>query len=173
MIRHLLRMKRLCALLLVVSVFLFAANSCKSNSTAGSSKKSVIGDISYSSSVFIMSVETIDGEEEPGIVYREVLDFNDLVTSDRTMVLYFFTTANSDLTGITAGVEDMAQYYGNDIIFIGIDCSQRKDISTAYGVVALPEFVFIRDNVLTSYFEGYKYDYWEIEDVMNWIEEVK
>ncbi|MCQ2482514.1 MAG: thioredoxin family protein [Clostridia bacterium] len=166
-------MRRLCALLLAISVFLFTLNSCKSNSSVEHNTPPVIGDISYSSPIFLMSLETIEGEEEPGIVYREVLDFNNLITSDKTIILYFFTTANSDLSGITAGVEDMAQYYGDSILFVGVDCSQRKDITTAYGVVALPEFVYIRNNVLVSYFEGYKYDYWEIEDVMNWIEEMK
>lgn len=144
--------------------------SCKSQSE----ESSAVGDIDYSSDVYVMSYEKIEGEEEPGIVYRKVLDFNKLVTDpDKTIVLYFYTTANADVYGITAGVEDLAQYYSDDIMFIGINTVDKRDYTTAYSIVALPEFVLIKNNQLISYFEGYNYDYWTMEDVNDWIEENK
>lgn len=170
MLRHLLVKNRISVALILVSVFLFTFISCSKAPTI--SEEAIIGEITYSAPVYIMSLEKLDGEDEEGIVYREVLDFNKLVTqSNKTIVLYFYTTANPDVYGVTAGVEDMAQYYGDSITFVGINTIDKRDISTAYGIVALPEFVIIKDNQLISYFEGFNYEYWTMEDVENWIEE--
>lgn len=172
MIRHLFVVRKAVVLLITISVFLFAITSCSKRKVEA--EPSVIGDISYNSSLYIMSLEAVEGEEEKGIVYREVLDFNKFITAqDRTTVIYFYTSANTDVYGITAGVEDMAQYYGDEITFLCVDSVEHRDITTAYEINALPEFVLVENNMLISYFEGYKYDYWEIKDVMNWIEENK
>lgn len=170
MTRHLYRIIYSKAVaLILVSVFLFVITSCSASKTNDSSP---IGDVNYDTSVYVMSYENIEGEEDPGIVYREVVDFNKLVTDpNRTLVLYFYTTANADVYGITAGVEDLAQYYASDITFVGINTIDMRDYTTAYNIVALPEFVLIRNNLIISYFEGYNYDYWTMEDVSYWIEE--
>ncbi len=167
--------KRIVSIMLII-VALASTCSCSTSdadATAVSTPSyyQYLGDEAYDSSISAFVCESIEGEEEQGIIYREVTDLNGIVTlQDIKICLYFYTSLASDVHGVTAGVEDLAQYLDGQVIFIAIDAVTERDISTAYEIEALPEFVLISEGVRVSTFEGMNFASWTTTDVANWLE---
>lgn len=162
------RVKTVTAVIFAVVLIAMTAVSCKKETEASYSK--YIGEISYDSSIYAMSMEKIEDEEEPGIVYREVTDFNNVTNAaDKPVLLYFFSSNSIDSAGVTAGVEDIAQKLDGKILVIGIDIMQHRDIVSRFNVMAVPDFVLIDHGSLKSSFNSINYDYWTTTDVYNWI----
>lgn len=131
---------------------------------------SYLGKIDYEASLVAMVYEPIAGEEDKGIVYREVIDFNAVtVQEDIAVVFYFYNSQMSDTYGITAGVEDLAQGLDGQVLFVAINSLVERNITSAYGIEAIPEFILINKGARISTFEGFQYDYWSIEDVQMWL----
>lgn len=130
----------------------------------------LLGPIDYEASIIGMSYENIEGEEDKGIVYRQVVDINAITTqSDIAVVFYFYTSQSSDVYGITAGVEDLAQGLDGQVLFVAINALVEHDLVSGYGIEALPEFVLIKNGARISTFNGFQYEYWSIDDVTNWL----
>lgn len=131
-----------------------------------------LGDYSYDSPIIAMVIEQMEGEVFYGVQYREVLDLNGIVTQNKIPVcLYFYTTLSNDCSSVTAWVEDMAQAYNGQVLFVSIDAMECQDIVSAYQIEYLPEFVLISGGARISTFEGYNYDAWTVSDVMYWLSE--
>ncbi|MCR5805084.1 MAG: thioredoxin family protein [Clostridia bacterium] len=162
------RVKTITAVIFAILLVAMTAVSCKKDSDA--SYKKYIGEISYDASIYAMSMEKIEDEEEPGIVYREVNDFNNVInTADKPILLYFYSSNSIDSAGVTAGVEDIAQKLDGKLLVIGIDIMQHRDIVTRYNIMAVPDFAIVDHAALKSGFNSINYDYWTTTDVYNWI----
>ena len=130
-----------------------------------------LGEISYDSSISAMVLEPMAGEHEPGIQYRSVTDLTGLVASGETdIILYFYTSLSSDVYGVTAGTEDLAQVLDGQILIVAIDAMEHQSLCEDLGVSALPEYVLIQDGAAVALFEGYNYEYWTMDDVAEWVE---
>ncbi len=163
------RFRSITAVVFAVSLMAMTAVSCKKDNTEASYEQ-YLGEISYDASIYAMSMEKIEDEEEPGIVYREVTDYNSVInTADKPVLLYFFSTNSIDAAGVTAGVEDIAQKLDGKILVIGIDIMQHRDIVTRYNIMAVPDFVIVDHGSLKSGFNSINYAYWTATDVYNWI----
>lgn len=161
------KIKKITAVLFAITLIAMTAVSCKKENESYSK---YIGEIAYDASIYAMCMEKIEDEEEPGIVYREVTDFNSVInTADKPVLLYFFSSNSIDSAGVTAGVEDIAQKLDGRLLVIGIDIMQHRDIVTRFNVMAVPDFVLVDHTSLKSGFNSINYDYWTTTDVYNWI----
>lgn len=149
---------------------MFVLSSCSSKQ-ADTSWMQYLGDYSYDAPITAMVYEPVEGEDDYGIQYREVKDLGGLVgQSEIAVCLYFYSSLDSDVYAVTAGVEDMAQGLTDRVLFISIDAVEMRDISSAYQIEAIPEFVLINNGARISTFEGMNYDYWTIDDVVFWLD---
>ncbi len=131
-----------------------------------------LGEYAYDASISALVVEPMQGEDTSGVQYRTVDDLNGIVTqTDVPVCLYFYTSLAQNDYGITAGVENLAEYYDGECLFVSIDGVDEKDITSAYGIEALPDFVLIIDGARISTFDGLNYssDGWTMDDVNEWL----
>lgn len=154
---------------LILALFLAALSGACSSEKKTSSYKDMIGDISYDSSMYVMSVENIEDEEEAGVVYRKVTDSNLIKTSEIPVLLYFYSSIATDKSGITAGVEDIAQQLGGRVLVVGIDVVSNSDISGEYEISYVPDFVLLQNGEVKDSFKAIERDYWTVTDVYNWL----
>ncbi|MBR6483661.1 MAG: hypothetical protein IKT14_01465 [Clostridiales bacterium] len=159
------------SLILVVPFVLFLVSCGKDEPQK--SYKDCLGKYSYDSPVCAMVYEPVEGEDGAyGIQYREVTDFEALkAQQEMPLLLYFYSSTATDHNGITAGVEDLAQTLDGQILVVAVDSLQQRDIVTAYGVEAIPEFVISSGGNKVSAFEGQNREVWSISDVTLWISE--
>lgn len=159
------------AVLIIVSLLMMTAVSCKGKEEE-KTYRDFLGEEIYDASVFAMVVETIEGEEEPGVIYRKVLDFNNVISRcDIPICLYFFSSTKTDSAGVTAGVEDIAQLLDGRLLVVGIDILQNRDLVGKYDITMVPDFVLVEQNVQKAAFGSEGYDYWTTTDVYNWLVE--
>ena len=169
-----IRSSRLATLITCLAILLV---SCASGSDAkGISGRisSYVGDADYASSVSALVYEQIPEEDgRYGIVYRVVTDREGLLTQDEVPIcLYFYSSmASGETTGITAGVEDLAQMMSDKVLFVAVDGVTEKELSAGYGVEAYPEFVLLTPGQPPVMFEGMNYDMWTVDDVAVWMEQ--
>ena len=156
-------------LLTIVMAALMGACSSSAEETEVSGYQSYLGNEVYDSDVYAMCIEKIDGEEEPGVIYREVTDLEILKTSDIPVMIYFFSSASTDKAGITAGVEDIAQRLDGRVLVIGINVMTHRDVAQEYEAAYVPEFVLIRKGEVADRFNSIEHDYWTSMDVYNWL----
>jgi len=166
--------KRVFALALSMCM-LMSFSGCKQETASQNTQPQYydyLGNIAYDSSISALVCETIEGEEEAGLVYRAVNDLNGIVSlTDATVCLYFYTSLETDTYGVNAGVEDLAEQLDGKVLFVAIDAVANRDISTSYELEALPEFVLIRNGARVSTFEGMNYSSWTMMDVALWLED--
>ena len=130
-------------------------------------------------SLLMMTAVSCKGKEEEktyrdflGVIYRKVLDFNNVISRcDIPVCLYFFSSTKTDSAGVTAGVEDIAQLLDGRLLVVGIDILQNRDIVGKYDVTMVPDFVLVEQNVQKAAFGSEGYDYWTTTDVYNWLVE--
>ena len=167
-------MRRLAAVLLALSLAVICIPSCSSKTVETSSDKTTdiykfLGGYDYDSSLVAFVYEPVEGEEEAGIQYRKVNDIDGLLKSGVTVLIYFTSSMATDLDGVTAGVEDIAQCTWGSLVVIKTDVLEDRDLSTRYGIEKVPEFVLVKSSDEISRFEGYNYDIWRMEDVADWV----
>lgn len=165
-------MKNLACLMLVISMAGFFAG-CKGekaeNQDLGDYHK-YLGDDYYDCSISAMVYEIPDGETEPGILYRQVLDLGELVKSCPLTVVYFFYSGmQADTYGIFACMEQVAEQYHDKVLIVAIDGIAEKEISSAYNIQAMPDALVIRNNLLIAHFDGTTRGEWSAQDLANWI----
>ena len=167
-------MKKIIAVLLVISFVLAAVSACSSDNSKETDQGQTdiykyLGDYDYDSSLLAFVYEPVDGEDESGIQYRRVTDIEGLLKSGKTVLLYFYNSMSSDVSGVTAGMEDIAQCTWGDMLVVTSDVLTDTDLATRYQIEKVPEFVMIRSSEEISRFEGYNYDVWSMSDVAAWV----
>ena len=76
---------------------------------------------------------------------------------------------STDMDGITAGAEDIAQNTWGKVIVLMIDVLENKDLASQFNIEQVPEFVIVRSSDEISRFEGYNHDIWTINEVTAWL----
>ncbi|MCQ2515404.1 MAG: thioredoxin [Saccharofermentans sp.] len=163
-------MRRFVAVSLILNILVCLLVGCAKDVSV----EDCIGGIDYSSSMSALMYEQIAGEEEGfyGIQYHEVIDINGITAqTDIPVVLYFYSSSATGSQSLTAGVEDLAQTLSGQVLFVSIDGVEADEVSTAYQLAGYPEFILIRDGARVATFEGYNYEYWDINDVTWWLED--
>ena len=158
--------------LVCICAALLLLTGCSSSSSSASARPSFyeyLGDYSYDSTSVAFVYEPVSDEDEYGIQYRAVTDMDALLASDNTVCLYFYNSLSSDVYGITAGAEDIAQCTWSDMVFVMIDVLDDTEMATRYEVERVPEFVIVRSGNEISRFEGYNYEVWTMSDVAQWV----
>ncbi|MBR5975831.1 MAG: hypothetical protein IK020_11690 [Clostridiales bacterium] len=129
-----------------------------------------LGDYYYDCSISAMVFETPEGEEEPGILYRQVTDLDALSKSCPIPICFFFYSGmHADVYGLFACMEQVAEQYHDKVLIVTIDALAEKDLSAAYKIEALPEAIVIRDNRQKARFEGQNRGEWTAQELADWI----
>jgi len=123
----------------------------------------------YDSTISALVYEPIEGEEEYGIQYRAVTGFDELLSSEENVLLYFYSDISTDSYGITAGIEDIAQIADGEIMVISISSLDEEAISQKYEIQKVPEFIIVSEGQEVARFDGTSYESWTMTDVARWI----
>ncbi len=127
-----------------------------------------LGDYSYDAPMTAMVYEDLDGEGK-GILYREVTDYDKMIAySPVPVCIYFYSSLAAD-TGITAGIEDMAETYHDKILFVSADADQEKELADHFEVTAVPDFVILNNGSLIAHYSGSSGELLAGEDLEKWI----
>ena len=165
------KVRTLIAGLLSVAILLCSCSSSKSDTAADRCTK-YIGEVDYASTVSALVYEQVPDEEgRYGIVYRAVSDMDGLLAQTQTPVcLYFYDyMSGGEVSGVTAGVEDLAQSLYDQVLFVAVDGIAEYELGDKYGVDAYPEFVLIVPGKQEVKFEGMNFEAWTINDVAVWM----
>ncbi len=165
--------KNIVSILLLINIVFVSLFGTSCSSKAEDSRiRKYLGQYSYDASISALVFEQVEGEEEGfyGIQYRDVTDLDGLLKQDDVAVcLFFYSSTVTSTSGITPGVEDLAQTLTGRVIFVAIDAFQEAGLSTGYEVEAYPEFILIKGGTRISTFGSSMYDYWDIDDVAAWM----
>ena len=94
----------------VVVISTTALSSACSNKTANTSYKDFLGNEAYDSHNVAMVMEYIEGEEEPGIIYRDITDIPGILhQKDMPVCVFFYSSNTTDRYGVFAGGEDSSR----------------------------------------------------------------
>lgn len=147
--------------------------ACNSKNTENPFYYEYLGDISYDATETALVLEDIDGEDEKGIVYREITDADGLVNAagDFPVCLYVYNSIATDNSGITALTEDLAQAFDGQILFIAVDSLSNEAFYNRYEIASIPGYALIKNGETVSVFDGSSYDYWGSDEVIEWFEE--
>lgn len=144
--------------------------ACGKNTGSSDEYRKYLGDYDYDYSIFAMVFETPEGETEPGVLYRQVLDLNSLVkTCPMPVCFLFYSGMHADVYGLFASMEQVAEQYHDKVMIIAIDALEEKDMAASYNIEALPEAIMIKDNMQKSRFDGQSRKDWTAQDLANWI----
>ena len=115
--------------------------------------------------------DEIDDEGNPyyGIQYREVKDLDGILSSGKTMLIYFYSSMSNESAEITASVEDIAQVYNGTMTVLMLDAMEYPDLIGKYDINAVPEFVLKRPGEEDKIFGSASYEYWNTGDVLSWL----
>ena len=122
-----------------------------------------------------MVYEPVEGEDDGngnplyGIQYRKITDLDGILASGNTMLIYFYSSMNNDSGAITAAVEDLAQAYNGKLIVLMLDAMEYPDMMGKYDIEAVPEFVLKKAGQADKVFDSVSYEYWTLNDVIDWL----
>ena len=129
-----------------------------------------LGDYYYDCSISAMVFEVPEGEEEPGILYRQVTDLEKLTQVCPIPVCFFFYSGmQADRYGLFACMEEVAEVYHDKVLIVAIDALAEKELSSSYNVDALPEAIIIKENRQKARFNGKDRENWTAQDLAQWI----
>lgn len=161
--------RRKISLFALLAAGLIFMSACGTDSKEDEDLSSYLGEYSYNSSMSAMVYEDLDGEGE-GIQYREVTDYDKLIAYTPIPVcLYFYAGLSSDTSGITAGIEQMAEDYHDRILFVSIDAQQETELAAHFEIEALPDFVLLDNGSWTASFSSYDGKTWTTADLEEWV----
>lgn len=170
--RIVLQKHRLAASVIVsvgMAFTLMLCASCEGKKGNASDYKTYLGDYSYDSPIVAMVYEDLDGEGN-GIQYREVLDYTNYVTKSPLPVLvYFYTSLHTDYVGTTAQVEQIAEDLHGQITVVSVNVFQEGKIAEHYGIVTVPEFMILRDGLMTDRFDSAEKGTWTKDVLVDWV----
>ncbi len=166
------RIRSLICLLLVagISGFFCACSSDNAKNNDLGDYHKYLGDYYYDCTISAMVFETPDGEEMPGVLYRQVTDLDALVKTCPIPVCYlFYSGMHADVYGLFACIEELVEQYHEKVLIVTIDGLAEKDVSKAYKIESMPEAIIIRNGVQSARFNGSERDEWTASDLANWI----
>lgn len=163
------------ALSLVLSAAVSAALVCSCTGTA--KVEDYLGEYDYEAPAICMVYEPVEGEFDEegnalyGIQYREVTDLDGLLkVPDTTFLLYFYNSIDSSGWAITAVVEDIAEAEEGKLTVIALDQSQYTNLTSQFGINAVPDFVLVRNYAEISCFGSADYYEWGADDIVIWLD---
>lgn len=128
-----------------------------------------LGEYSYNSPISAMVYEDM-GTEGLGIQYRMVTDYDKLIAySPIPVCLYFYGGLDTDDSGITAEVEQLAENYHGKILFVSVDAEQNNELASHFELEALPDFVLLENGSLKASFSSFDGKTWTGRDLEEWI----
>ena len=158
--------RHLVAIIVVISMMALSACSHKEKV----SYKDFLGEENYESDAIAMVIDYIDGEEEPGVIYREVTDINGIIHQTEIPVCIFFYSGNAtDRNGVFAGVEEISERLNGRVLIVAVDIMIHRELVDEYELIAVPDFVLFKNGTKASSFGASNYDYWTMTDVYNWL----
>lgn len=160
----------LCLMLVIGTAGLFCACSDKKENGDLGSYEKYLGDYDYDYSISAMVFETPEGEEMPGVMYRQVTDLNELCRNCPIPVcLLFYSGMRADVYGIFACLEEMTETHHGQVLIVMIDAMSEKDLTSAYKIEAMPEAIMIRNGKQTGRFDGKNRGEWTARQMTDWI----
>ena len=169
-----IRNRTLLITILLVLGLALASCSGKTEPEAPLHWQDCLGGYSYDSPIIAMVYEQVEGEEEGmyGIQYREVTDLAHLTSQQEIPVcLYFYSSLRSDLSGMTAGMEDLAQELNGRVVIVAVDEAVATDIADAYRVEDVPYCILLDKAARISSLEAKdpNGEYIDAADVASWL----
>lgn len=160
----------LCLMLVIGTAGLFCACSGKKENADLGNYEKYLGDYDYDYSISAMVFETPEGEEMPGVLYRQVTDLNALCKNCPIPIcLLFYSGMRTDVYGIFACLEELTETHHGQVLIVTIDAMSEKDLTSAYKVEAMPEAIVIRDGKQFGRFEGKNRGEWTARQMTDWI----
>jgi hypothetical protein len=163
------------ALSLVLSFILCAVLACSCASAA--KVEDYLGEYDYEAPAICMVYEPVEGEFDEegnalyGIQYREVTDLEGLLkVPDTTFLLYFYNSLDSTAWTVTAVVEDIAEAEEGKLVVLALDQSQYTNLTSQFGISAVPDFALVRNYTEISVFGSADYDSWSVDDIVIWLD---
>ncbi len=131
-----------------------------------------LGNDYYDCTISAMVYEIPEGETEPGIIYRQVVDLEQLTKScPLTVVFFFYSGMQGDTYGVFASMEEVAEKYHDKLLIVAIDGIAERELTSSYGIKAMPDAIVIRNNLQVARFDGTTRGEWSAIDLANWIME--
>ncbi len=165
-------MRRIISLMITAALTAFLLCGCSSPKV-----EDYLGDYDYDAPAICMVYEPVEGEYDEagqplyGIQYREITDLEQLLqVPDVTFLLYFYNSMDSSGWGITAAVEDIAEAEEGKLTVIALDQSQYTNLTSQFGINAVPDFALVRNYTEISVFGSAYYDIWGAADVAAWLD---
>ena len=160
----------------VILAFVMSATLvCSCNGAA--KVEDYLGDYDYEAPAICMVYEPVEGEFDEegnalyGIQYREVTDLDGLLkVPDQTYLLYFYNSLDSTAWAVTAVVEDIAEAEEGKLIVIALDQSQYTNLTSQFGITAVPDFALVRNYAEISVFGSADYSSWSVDDIVIWLD---
>jgi len=157
------------ASILVLCAFLLGSCSNRKSSGDLGDYSSYLGTYAYNVSITAMVYEDMD-DEGKGIQYREVTDIEKLITQAPLYIcLYFYSSLRTDNAAVTASIEELAEEYHDQILFVSIDGMQEKALLANFSIAALPDFVMLKDGVWIAAFGSSDKESWTNEELSDWV----
>ncbi len=162
-----------------ISIFLTAVMSAVllCSCTGAAKVEDYLGDYDYEAPAICMVYEPVEGEFDEegnalyGIQYREITDLDGLLkVPDQTFLLYFYNSIDSSGWAVTAVVEDIAEAEEGKLIVIALDQSQYTNLTSQFGINAVPDFALVRNYAEISVFGSADYSSWSVDDIVIWLD---
>lgn len=165
-----INIRHLVVVIAVLAMALLGACSSDKTKEGTVSYKDYLGDEMYDSPNVAIVMDYIEGEDEPGVIYRDITDLEALLNQKEIPVCVFFYSSNAtDRYGVFAGVEEISERLNNRVLVIGIDIMIHRELVDKYNLIAVPDFVLVENGTLKSSFGASEYEYWTMIDVYNWL----
>ena len=163
----------------ILSVILAAvmAATLLSGCSGTSKVEDYLGEYDYEAPAICMVYEPVEGEYDEegnalyGIQYREVTDLDGLLkVPDTTFLLYFYNSLDSSGWQITAVIEDIAELEQGKLTVVALDQSQYTNLTSQFGITAVPDFALVRNYTEISVFGSADYYEWGADDIVIWLD---
>jgi len=163
------------AISIVLTAVMSAVLLC--SCTGAAKVEDYLGDYDYEAPAICMVYEPVEGEFDEegnalyGIQYREITDLDGLLkVPDQTFLLYFYNSIDSSGWAVTAVVEDIAEAEEGKLIVIALDQSQYTNLTSQFGINAVPDFALVRNYAEISVFGSANYSSWSVDDIVIWLD---
>ena len=67
-------------------------------------------------------------------------------------------------------VEDIAEAEEGKLVVVALDQSQYTNLTSQFGISAVPDFALVRNYAEISVFGSAEYDSWSVDDIVGWLD---
>lgn len=92
-------------------------------------------------------------EEDPTLEMTDE-NFDDLLEENDQVFVDFWATWCGPCKAMEPIVEELAEKYGGDVLFGKVNTEDNSDITSRYGIQAIPTFLFIKDGEVVDQARG-------------------